>query len=604
MMILLRVYWLFIPYFLSQYVFAFGGIPINDEAIVDECSIRYQLGNRILLPACLDLNCDALAEPLHCDETKNYYSNMLHLSSRGIEAKSQMKTDQHALFNPISRLVNGKKYTKHGYKDVQILDSRSIITGKNSTEVSEWDPISDIIGQGETKYYQFNVNTTSTGFSQYYNILIFLSGNICTLPDNVGNDNQLFVYYSFSDAIFSDNQSNSNAPAIFSNGYFEALAKYDIQDEKEHTKRDNSNSDQQTLYIKVSAPLTSKKKDIWNYEFGISQNDLIYQWDQDEWIVNVDSDANSALFVSGNFSKVDSMKIENASNQSNSTHNYELYVYPGESNDTYFKGLSHSWCAVKNGPAALKSVDNMVTSLTNRSNALRQQFYLSNLNHSSNYVSFAVYNSEQGGTVFKSGTFKTMSTNACKILYNLDFCQNVAYAAPNIQVDDVSSYYDNFSRLIFQNFSNVLDQVPCDIELDALYSPLKTCEDCRRSYRDWLCAVTIPRCTTNKQSMYEFRNINDSRLLFIYNYLPYYEILPCYNQCEAIVRDCPAQLGFSCPNNGTTLNNDYYWDTGSTDYMLCNFVGNITAVSWGLRRIILNNNVLLISLFIAIVFIC
>jgi calcium channel MID1 len=127
-----------------------------------------------------------------------------------------------------------------------------------------------------------------------------------------------------------------------------------------------------------------------------------------------------------------------------------------------------------------------------------------------------------------------------------------------------------------------MDQIPCEITSSGQYSLARTCDNCKQSYKDWLCSVMIPRCMdfSSTASWLHERNIaqeflngtsldeksypgfesakaalylNSSRVPSIdkiVNPGPYKEILPCDDLCYNIVQSCPASLGFGCPQPG------------------------------------------------------
>ena len=59
---------------------------------------------------------------------------------------------------------------------------------------------------------------------------------------------------------------------------------------------------------------------------------------------------------------------------------------------------------------------------------------------------------------------------------------------------ELAQLYDDNAAAIYQNFSFSLQQVACDTSSTARYSLVRDCDDCARDYKNWLCAVTIPRC--------------------------------------------------------------------------------------------------------------
>ena len=135
---------------------------------------------------------------------------------------------------------------------------------------------------------------------------------------------------------------------------------------------------------------------------------------------------------------------------------------------------------------------------------------------------------------------------------------------------------------MYQYFNYSLQQIPCNTTASAQYSLARNCDDCARAYKQWLCAVTIPRCEdwTNEASYLAPRNMaqnfvngstpawisspdsmqatllsstasNSSRNSMIIDDViqpgPYKEVLPCIDLCYDLVQSCPAALGFGCP---------------------------------------------------------
>jgi calcium channel MID1 len=158
-------------------------------------------------------------------------------------------------------------------------------------------------------------------------------------------------------------------------------------------------------------------------------------------------------------------------------------------------------------------------------------------------------------------------------LTDLEFCDSVAYAVPSsfkfkFDDDKLRALYDTQAREYFQNFSNSLDQVACDAPATSKYSLARTCDDCRRDYKNWLCSVLIPRCEdwTAPDRWLQMRNVNSPigninnettdnvdpavRERFGYSKSrnpmidteiqpgPYKEVLPCVDMCFDIVRSC------------------------------------------------------------------
>lgn len=131
---------------------------------------------------------------------------------------------------------------------------------------------------------------------------------------------------------------------------------------------------------------------------------------------------------------------------------------------------------------------------------------------------------------------------------------------------------------MYGHFEKALQQIPCEASVTERYSLARSCDDCKTAYKDWLCAVAMPRCedffgSSNKHAIE--RNLNQvfpngtkldkglvegleekgpavmsSRSKWIDEEIapgPYKEVLPCDDVCYQLVQSCPAKLGFACP---------------------------------------------------------
>lgn len=482
----------------------------------------------------------------------------------------------------------------------------------NPDNIYEWTPIAGNISAGERNVFVFtvNMNSTGTGFLPTYEILIFLSGNICQQPNDIG-DRVLRVSYSFNESVTTN--SSVGQHTTFQNGYMQALAVSPLT-----VSDSNATAEYSYLYVvvepvdtKTNLPLTAdaySSDDIWEYKLSISENDLVYQWDTRPWLDVLDTDYNSALLATGNVT-ADAQQFSNISIYDISL--YDLYVYSFEDSLKLASNLNISLCAVTGGPYLVSSVDSNQTkgedhqleetdlrigkSLTNRRGTVQEQFYITGLNSSSTYVAYLTKKigkkgnlSDVGGVLFSKQLFTTRDSNSCSLIFGLNFCYGVAYSVPSPSIAPnnktlIAGTYDHIAESLYANFSKALQIIACDSELDARYSPIRSCKDCATSYRNWLCGVTIPRCTNTKSEYYVHRDEGENRNDYLDDYLTpiddYYEILPCIDMCYAIARDCPSDFGFSCPSmdekkigpqsSYSFFNPDYPLDT-------CNFIGNST----------------------------
>lgn len=171
-----------------------------------------------------------------------------------------------------------------------------------------------------------------------------------------------------------------------------------------------------------------------------------------------------------------------------------------------------------------------------------------------------------------------LETN-CKLVTDLEFCNEVQYAVPGndkLSSADLAKTYDDYAKMMFANFKTVMMQIPCEAPATSRYSLTRTCEDCEVAYKRWLCTVSIPRCEdfTSDNPFAIVRNAgqpfpngtalsdvprldlekhpahNASRNSFIDETIkpgPYRELLPCDDICYEVVRNCPAKMGLACP---------------------------------------------------------
>jgi len=176
---------------------------------------------------------------------------------------------------------------------------------------------------------------------------------------------------------------------------------------------------------------------------------------------------------------------------------------------------------------------------------------------------------------------------------------------PATGIPALAAIYDENAAQYYQVFNYSLQQIPCNTSSSAQYSLARNCIDCANAYKQWLCAVTIPRCEDvgNNASWLQLRNVKqlfpngshftlletDPRLPFLnqvaYNSSrnpiideqikpgPYSELLPCDDLCYDLVQSCPASLGFGCPNPGKGLEMSYGTRTNIDGQLTCSYLG-------------------------------
>lgn len=246
--------------------------------------------------------------------------------------------------------------------------------------------------------------------------------------------------------------------------------------------------------------------------------------------------------------------------------------------------LSLSMCAAK-----LKILDNysVNTTITRRgpSNVVKQQFMVSNLTQNTPYTAYMTQPYKNGIVGMTIPIFLSTKADAnCRIIYDLEFCDQVAYSVPTnpeaLLTDDVYNLalqYDNQALEKFESFSTSLSQYNCE---STQYSLVRNCTDCYRDYKTWLCAVTIPRCTDASASAglsqgtedvqtapaIRYISANASRNPWVDDTLrpgEWTELLPCIDLCYHVVQSCPPFLQFYCPEGDLADIQYGYWQNGT-----------------------------------------
>ncbi|CAG8549363.1 4380_t:CDS:2 [Ambispora gerdemannii] len=290
------------------------------------------------------------------------------------------------------------------------------------------------------------------------------------------------------------------------------------------------NGNKNGVYIGIYAP--SSVTGTFTFQIGTSLHESMHSYDdKNSGIYLDDTDDNHALVTT-----------KDAINDDSS---YHVYIVP----ENATKGLSKSFCALSNIYAQNQNVtvayNNTITRGSNDGNT-RKSAYFDGLNNGTRYTVSLVISKSEATTLMKPLLINT------KIL---------AYAVPgnpSIEADNLRDFYDKGTAGAFKNFSTTLDQYDCQ---NTSYSLVRNCSDCRRDYKDWLCAVSIPRCTDESSSDQGIlRTVNQSRNPDIDKIMKpgsYKEILPCIELCYKVVQSCPAFLLFNCPLSKITMDSSY-----------------------------------------------
>jgi calcium channel MID1 len=386
------------------------------------------------------------------------------------------------------------------------------------------------------------------------------------------------------------------------------------------------------VYVGISAPNTTAFSGIWNYEIAASI-DAPYHFFNSSQVPNlyfVDSDNHAALLITNDTTQAlpnetvyqEWMKLDPP-----------YGVFASNQDQRSILGIQRSFCGLRNNAKLAANINNVanqnVATMTNRGigGKPKEQFYITGLNATSRYWGMLVMEGNStasgtgvvggGGTVWAAIDFNTKTENNCALMYNLSFCSEVAYAvptnpdkfSPETGLANLAALYDSNAAQMYQYFNYSLQQIPCNTTSSAQYSLARTCDDCARAYKQWLCAVTIPRCAdfSNPSGYLKPRNVgqpfingssissdlslstgqdqtllaavatNSSRNPLIDTSIqpgPYKEVLPCEDLCYGLVQSCPASLGFACPIAGKGLEESYGKRVnGSEGIISCSYLG-------------------------------
>ncbi|KAL4753818.1 hypothetical protein BDW72DRAFT_190777 [Aspergillus terricola var. indicus] len=456
---------------------------------------------------------------------------------------------------------------------------------------------------GELQQWSFVPNATAGNSSdaQSDNIskraitAVYLSLTICSAPilkESISNTAQalpqLAVYVSTSDFLQDPgpHHKDGSGQTVYrsSEGYMSATV--------------NATSE---VYIAVAAPSNGNFSGSYSYQIAVSTEDFFHNVDDQAALLSFnDSGSETALLTT--VSPADEILTEEQRKQwENNTNVYNLFV--NNANSTVGSGLSRSYCALaQHSQASIgHNVEASMSRRKSEDSTLQEQFYVTGLNRSSTYVGIlAMGNTTEsgngivggGGKVWKAKNFSTKSDGNCDVIYDLDFCSDVAHSVPSnpsMNMSEIRAKYDNYAANLYRNFNYSLQQIQCNTSNETIYSMAVGCDDCAAAYKSWLCAVTIPRCddfssTSNRTAVMvrnaaqpfpngtEIKNqtLRDSPITNRprnsglidkeINPGPYKEVLPNVGFCHNLVRSCPMSLGFSCPS-GKYLT--YSYDTSA-----------------------------------------
>ncbi|KAF2797257.1 hypothetical protein K505DRAFT_372571 [Melanomma pulvis-pyrius CBS 109.77] len=448
---------------------------------------------------------------------------------------------------------------------------------------------------------------------------VWISANTCRQPlpntpiITEQDSPQLTLWISNSTRNQKPGPSSTNdlaiAPVKFQGGY----ANFTL-----HTTSD--------IFIGVSAPLlTDGWAGSWHFEVAASVDGYYHSYHEDEtFLFMVDTDSESALFITPNITaNNDTASIDKWKNMDP----FPFIMYTQSNNDWGpMTGMERSFCALQVSMTQ-ETNTTVVSSITTKFgewpiNSAKGQFHVQGLKNGTAYQGFLAINGtaqgleiagkgivRNGGQVWRQFNWTTKAEDSCQVVFGLGFCSDVAYAVPSssqYNFDSLVALYDKQAEEYYQNFTNSLDQVACDTTGTAQYSLARTCDDCRTDYKTWLCSVLMPRCedfsatdpwlqprniavpfpngtlaypqnntavfNTTIRNRFAFAQSRNSMIDTVIKPGPYKEMLPCEDLCFDIVRSCPAQLGFSCPNEPAR---SLTYGKRREDVLTCSFPGAV-----------------------------
>lgn len=447
---------------------------------------------------------------------------------------------------------------------------------------------------------------------------VYISANTCLQPSgnsSAGEPPQLTLYVS--------NSSNNTSP-----GPSADASQQEVRNFTQGAVMFNVTTSDD-LWITIAANnVSSEFSGIYNFQVAASVDAWYHSYNESmaDELFWVDSDTTSVLLITQNLTTSRDTQVDEGLVVSKP---YVMFAQNDE--DPSINGLRYSYCglgnyaqiaAVRNG----QDTTQVTTGITKRGAGgyPKQQFYFSGLNASSKYQGILARNANAttdpnvaggGGHVLRSTTFNTKSNGAnCNLVFNLTFCDEVAYAVPSNNVTFpnttlLGEFYDNYAYSLYDGFNKSMQQIPCEAPDAQQFSLVRNCTTCRSAYKDWLCSVTIPRCEdfsatdswlqprainqtfpdgssldpeklthyTSYQDQSSFLNSRNPLIDTIVKPGPYKEVLPCAELCYDLVQSCPAALGFSCPRPWLKGFNTSYGLRGEASEqgnITCNYPGS------------------------------
>ncbi|KAI8353310.1 stretch-activated Ca2+-permeable channel component-domain-containing protein [Choanephora cucurbitarum] len=429
---------------------------------------------------------------------------------------------------------------------------------QSTTPISNNQILSSSVSANTYQYFYFTIPSTTQLFRKRDYPPIHLTVSTCSQPQSSSSQSipPVSIYLSTSSANTLPGPGNGITVDNSLNG----LTSW------------TSDGTSSQLWIAVGGPSLENASGNWTFEIGASINNPLHVVYQNEdradnssipYLILDDTDRNNALFLSSPFS--------------GSAPNASILIASNLPSD-----LTYSLCAAKLNAATNYSV-NTTTTMRGSTNSSKFQFMVSNLSQDTIYTAYMTQTVNGITGMTTPIRMSTKSDANCRIIYDLPFCDQVAYSVPvnpstfgTENIWDVANQYDAQALEKFEPFSVALSQFNCET---TQYSLVRNCTDCYRDYKTWLCSVTIPRCTDSSSTAdltqgtddvvaapaLRDTSINASRNSWIDETMApgeWTELLPCIDLCYHVVQSCPPFLNFRCPTGDLRSVQYGYWQQG------------------------------------------
>ncbi|RUP42798.1 stretch-activated Ca2+-permeable channel component-domain-containing protein [Jimgerdemannia flammicorona] len=212
------------------------------------------------------------------------------------------------------------------------------------------------------------------------------------------------------------------------------------------------------VWIGVSAPQLQGQgwTGNWTYQLGVSTKapmHVVLPPQTPPPIALDDTDITSALFLTRNYTDT-------------SSPNWKLVI----TTDGPPTALSLSLCAAERYQVLLTPN----VTITKRGPMLgnKQQAYVKGLVPGKNYSAYYVISNQAGvGSISQPVKFRTKTVANCRLIYNLQFCDQVAYSVPapvpldpiTLDLNNLTVSYDQQAKNIFKPFEVAINQFDCTV---------------------------------------------------------------------------------------------------------------------------------------------